>query len=327
MSSKSILVCGGAGYIGAHMCKLLADNGHRVTVFDNLSTGHADAVRWGSFIKGDLLVPADLERAFLAGPYNAVMHFSAKSIVPESVIRPDLYYLNNVVGTLNLLDAMVRYNVLNIIFSSSAAVYGTPSYTPIDEEHPTRPINPYGKSKLMVEQVLADYEKPFGLRSVSLRYFNAAGADASGLIGELHKPETHLIPNVLNSLLTDRSQLVQIFGDTYSTHDGTCIRDYVHVTDLCDAHIRSLEYLLNGAPSATFNLGNGAGFSVLEVIRAAERVTGRSARYAVTTPRPGDPPVLVAEAEKARTVLGWVPHYTDLHEIITTAWNWHNRSV
>ena len=319
----NILVCGGAGYIGAHMCLQLAASGHGVFVFDNLSTGHAEAVRWGKLIQGDLTIKDDLKRAFKQRKYSAVMHFSAKSLVGESMLHPDLYYHNNVTGTLNLLDAMVQHDVKTFIFSSSAAVYGIPAYSPIDEQHPKAPINPYGRSKLMVETMLSDFDAAFGVRSVSLRYFNAAGADPGAVIGEDHATETHLIPNVLKSVLQPSTYPLKIFGNDYDTPDGTCIRDYIHIVDLCDAHMKALDYLNQGGKSEVFNLGNGKGFSVLDVINAAERVTGQVINYSVQARRPGDPAVLVASATKAKDILGWTPEYTELNKIIETAWRWH----
>lgn len=319
----NILVCGGAGYIGAHMCMQLAASGHSVTVFDNLSTGHAEAVRWGELIEGDLLVKDDLKRAFKQRTYSAVMHFSAKSLVGESMLHPELYYYNNVSGTLNLLDAMVQHDVKTLIFSSSASVYGTPAYSPIDEQHPKVPINPYGRSKLMVETMLSDFDAAFGLRSVSLRYFNAAGADPGAVIGEDHATETHLIPNVLRSVLQPSTYPLKIFGNNYDTPDGTCIRDYIHIVDLCDAHMKALDYLKQGGKTEAFNLGNGKGFSVLDVINAAQRVTGQDINYSIQARRPGDPAVLVASATKAKDILGWAPEYTELNKIIETAWRWH----
>jgi UDP-glucose 4-epimerase len=243
--------------------------------------------------------------------------------VGESVSRPDLYYQNNVTGTANLLDAMVAQGVKTFIFSSTAAIYGMPQYTPIDEQHPKAPINPYGNTKLMVETMLADYDAAFGLRSVALRYFNAAGADPEGAIGENHDPETHLIPNVLKSVLNQTTHPLKVFGNDYETPDGTCVRDYIHVADLGDAHLKALDYLQKGGKTDAFNLGNGKGFSVLDVINAATKVTGREINYSVVARRPGDPAVLVASAAKARTTLGWAPKYTDLGEIIETAWRWH----
>jgi UDP-glucose 4-epimerase len=321
-----ILVCGGAGYIGAHMCKILAEAGHDVTVFDNLSTGHREAVRWGELIVGDLLNPDDVERAVGAAAHDAVMHFSAKALVGESVARPDYYYRNNVVGTMHLLDAMIVHGVRKFIFSSTAATFGVPQYSPIDELHPQQPINPYGQSKLMVERMLADYDQAFGLRSVCLRYFNAAGADPDGTLGENHDPETHLIPNVLRAVLNPSGSPLRVFGDDYPTPDGTCVRDYIHVSDLCAAHLCALDHLMRDGNSDAFNLGNGTGFSVLDVIRTASEVTGSKIPFEVVERRPGDPPVLVASSKKAARVLDWKPRHAELAHIIETAWRWHNAS-
>lgn len=318
-----VLVCGGAGYIGSHMAKMLAARGDQVTIFDNLSTGHRAAVQWGSLAVGDLLIAEDIDKILQAQTYDAVMHFSAKSLVAESVSHPHLYYLNNVVGTVNLLNALARHGIDKFIFSSSAAVFGNPDYTPIDEQHPTRPINPYGRTKLMVEELLADYDRAYGLRSVSLRYFNAAGADPQAQIGESHDPETHLIPNILLSIRKHGGQALKVFGADYNTPDGTCVRDYIHVNDLCDAHLRALDYLVRGGKSEIFNLGNGRGFSVLDVIQSATSVTGKEIPYTVVERRIGDPPVLVASAGKARQQLKWEPHYRELESIIETAWRWH----
>ncbi|GMR20912.1 MAG: UDP-glucose 4-epimerase GalE [Gammaproteobacteria bacterium] len=319
-----VLVCGGAGYIASHMCKMLARAGHDVLVFDNLSTGHREAVQWGEFIEGDLLNPGDLEQTFSSHQIDAVMHFSAKSLVGESVEKPALYYRNNVTGTLNLLDAMMAHQCKIFIFSSTAAVFGNPSYTPIDEAHVTVPINPYGQTKLMVEHILKDYDHAYGLKNVSLRYFNAAGADNESDTGELHDPETHLIPNILLSLLVSGKSLC-IFGEDYDTPDGTCVRDYIHVEDLCDAHMKALDYLDKGGNSDIFNLGNGNGFSVKEVIAAAEKITGQKITYTMEGRRVGDPPVLTASSEKARKILGWQPKHTDLNEIVASAWHWHQK--
>ena len=320
-----VLVCGGAGYIGSHMAKMLAARGDHVTIFDNLSTGHREAVQWGSLMVGDLLVAEDIDKLLQGQSYDAVMHFSAKSLVGESVSHPHLYYLNNVVGTVNLLNALVRHGIDKFIFSSSAAVFGNPDYTPIDEQHPTRPINPYGRTKLMVEDLLADYDRAYGLRSVSLRYFNAAGADPQAQIGESHDPETHLIPNVLLSVSKRGGQPLKVFGTDYSTPDGTCVRDYIHVNDLCDAHLRALDHLVRGGKTEIFNLGNGRGFSVLDVIQSAASVTGKEIPYTVVERRVGDPPVLVASAGKARQQLKWEPRYSELGAIIETAWRWHKK--
>lgn len=316
-----ILVVGGAGYIGAHLVKRLADEGYRVTVFDNLSTGHRAAVRWGDLVEGDLLERASVRRAFAGRRVDAVMHFAALSLVGESVCDPYAYYNNNVGGTLNLLQAMREAGVDRLVFSSTAAVYGLPQVLPVDESQPLAPINPYGASKAMIERMLADASAAYGLRSVSLRYFNAAGADPSGEIGEAHAPETHLLPNVLKAALHGSS--VQIFGDDYATPDGTCVRDYVHVNDLAQAHRLALDHLHGNAGVHVFNLGNEKGFSVSEIIRTTSRVSGREIFCEHAPRRAGDPPVLVASSEKARRVLNWRPEYTDIEAIVETAWRWH----
>lgn len=317
-----VLVCGGAGYIGSHMVRRLVAAGHEAVVFDNLSTGHREAVAGAPLTVGDLLRPADLEAVFAAHRFDAVMHFCARSLVGESVARPFDYYENNVVGTLNLLRAMRGGGVDRLVFSSTAAVFGQPRAERIDEAHPVAPINPYGASKAMVERMLADAAAAHGLRSVALRYFNAAGADPSGAIGEAHEPETHLIPNVLRSMLGQGPGL-RVFGGDYPTRDGTCVRDYVHVDDLAAAHLGALEYLDAHDGAHAFNLGNGDGFTVLEVIEAASRVAGREVGYAMEARRPGDPAVLVASNARARAELGWRPAYTDIASIIETAWRWH----
>jgi UDP-glucose 4-epimerase len=317
-----ILVCGGAGYIGSHMARWLALRDIRVTVLDNLSTGHRDFVRWGDFIEADLLDPASLDRAFAADRFDAVMHFCARSLVGESVADPYGYYASNVAGTLNLLQAMRVHGVDRLVFSSTAAVFGQPQWDRIDEDHPKQPINPYGASKLMVERILADAATAYGLRSVSLRYFNAAGAAPDGSIGEAHDPETHLVPNVLRAALGTGPAL-RLFGDDYPTPDGTCIRDYVHVDDLAQAHLLALGHLDANAGAQAFNLGNGQGFSVREVIAAAEAVSGRPVPYTIEPRRPGDPSILVASSDKARATLGWQPEYTTLAPILETALRWH----
>lgn len=318
----NILVCGGAGYIGSHMLKWLAQRGHSVIVADNLSTGHPEAVRWGELVWADLLDPATLESVFAGRTFDAVMHFCARSLVAESTTEPYDYYANNVAGTLNLLKAMRRHGVKRLVFSSTAAVFGHPMADTIDEDHPKQPINPYGASKLMVERILADAAHAYGLRSAALRYFNAAGASPDGDIGESHQPETHLIPNVLRSALGTGPSL-KVFGDDYPTPDGTCMRDYVHVEDLAQAHHLALEYLDAHEGAHAFNLGNGQGFSVREVIEAARSVTGRQIDYEVAPRRAGDPAVLVASSEKARRELGWKPEWTDIGSIIESAWRWH----
>lgn len=317
-----LLVCGGAGYVGSHVARVLDARGHRVTVLDNLSTGHAEAVRWGRLVEADILDVDSLEAAFHGQRFDAVLHFCARSLVGESVSAPYDYYENNVVGTLNLLRVMRRHAVDRIVFSSTAAVFGNPVAALIDEDHPKAPINPYGASKLMVERMLADAAHAYGLRSVCLRYFNAAGASAEDGIGESHEPETHLIPNLLRALINPAAPL-KVFGQDYPTPDGTCVRDYVHVLDLADAHVRALDHM-DGAPGAhAFNLGNGTGFSVMQVIRAAERVTGLPVPFEPAPRRAGDPPVLVAASQRARDILGWSPVYTDIEDVLRTAWDWH----
>lgn len=317
-----ILVCGGAGYIGSHMAKWLAMRGHAVTVLDNFSTGHPEAVRWGRLLDIDLMEFGSLERAFQGHAFDAVMHFCALSLVGESVGQPYAYYKNNVTGTLNLLETMRRHGPDRLIFSSTAAVFGIPTTDRIDEDHPRVPINPYGASKLMVERILADAAGAYGLNSVTLRYFNAAGASPDGDIGESHQPETHLIPNVLRAALGGGTGLT-VFGNDYPTQDGTCVRDYVHVDDLAQAHHLALDYLDDHPGAHAFNLGNGHGFSVKEVISAAEQVTGISIPYEIAKRRAGDPASLVASSDRARDELGWAPEYSTLAPIIDTAWRWH----
>ncbi|MBO9718173.1 MAG: UDP-glucose 4-epimerase GalE [Pseudoxanthomonas sp.] len=317
-----LLVCGGAGYVGSHVAKVLYARGHRVTVLDNLSTGHREAVRWGPLIQADILDTASLDAAFQGRHYDAVLHFCARSLVGESMVAPYDYYENNVVGTLNLLQAMRRHDVERIVFSSTAAVFGNPVSSLIDEDHPKAPINPYGASKLIVERILADAAHAYGLRSVCLRYFNAAGASAEDGIGECHEPETHLIPNLLRALINPAAPL-KVFGQDYPTPDGTCVRDYVHVLDLADAHVRALEHMERTPGAHAFNLGNGTGFSVLQVIQAAEQVTGHRVLFEAAPRRAGDPPVLVASSQRARDVLGWSPTYTGIADILRTAWDWH----
>jgi len=319
----NILVVGGAGYIGSHMVNLLLAAGHAVTVLDNLGNGHRAAVPAGLLIEGDLADRA-LLRELLARGFDGVMHFASYIEVGESVADPGKYYRNNLANTLNLLDAMAAAGGGRLIFSSTAALYGDPVAVPISEDHPCRPINPYGRSKWMVEQMLADYEKAHGICSICLRYFNAAGAIADGSLGERHEPESHLIPLVLRAA-TGRRSHVDIYGDDYDTPDGTCIRDYVHVTDLCAAHLLALNRLAAGGGSAVFNLGNGQGFSVREVIAAAERVTGRAIPVRIAPRRPGDSARLVADASRAVNTLGWRPLRADLDTIIADAWRWEQR--
>jgi UDP-glucose 4-epimerase len=316
-----VLVVGGAGYIGSHMVKMLLAEGHEVITFDNLSSGHRDAVLGGEFVLGDLADRAALDAVFVQYRPDAVMHFASFIQVGESVRRPDMYYRNNLSNTLNLLDAMLSHDVKNFIFSSTAAVFGEPDYVPIDETHPNRPVNPYGRSKWMVEQILADYDHAFGLKSVCLRYFNAAGADPDGLLGELHDPETHLIPLILQAASGRRPE-IQVFGRDYNTPDGTCIRDYIHIVDLCSAHLLALQHLVGGGTSERFNLGNGAGFSVQQVIDTVEKVTGSKVRVVDGPRRAGDPASLVADSTRARAQLGWQPMFDDLEAIVEHAWAW-----
>jgi UDP-glucose 4-epimerase len=308
------------------MAKCLAASGAEVTVLDNLSTGHREAVRWGNLIEADLMDPSALDAAFSGQRFDAVMHFCARSLVGESMAEPYAYYANNVTGTLNLLQAMHRHGVDKLVFSSTAAIFGTPVSETIDEDHPKAPINPYGASKLMVERILEDAACAYGLRSVSLRYFNAAGASPDGDIGECHEPETHLIPNVLRAALGQGTGL-KVFGNDYPTPDGTCIRDYVHVDDLAQAHLLAVDYMRSHEGAHAFNLGNGLGFSVTEVIRTAERVAGREIPRGIAPRRPGDPPVLVASSAQARTELGWKQSHSSLEDIIASAWAWHAKQA
>lgn len=318
-----VLVVGGAGYIGSHMVKLLGQLGCVVTTLDDLSSGHRDAVLCGDFVQGNFGDRAVLE-AVLSRGFDAVMHFASFIQVGESVQHPEKYYRNNVTYTLGLLDAMRAHGVNKFIFSSTAATFGEPQYIPMDELHPQQPINPYGRTKLMVEQALADYDRAYGFKSVCLRYFNAAGADPEGQLGERHDPETHLIPLVLQAA-SGRRPSISVFGRDYGTPDGTCIRDYVHIQDLCSAHWLALQSLMNGAESQAYNLGFGNGFSVQEVIDTAEKVTGRTIPIVNGPRRDGDPARLVADSRLAREKLGWQPQYADLATIIEHAWKWETR--
>jgi UDP-glucose 4-epimerase len=325
--TQTILVTGGAGYIGSHAVLALQKAGYNVVILDNLVYGHQDLVETTlgvELIVGDTGDRPLLDDLFSRYDINAVMHFAAYAYVGESVTNPAKYYRNNVVGTLTLLEAMVEASIKTFVFSSTCATYGIPKGVPIGESHPQSPINPYGMSKLMVEKILADFDAAYDLKSVCFRYFNAAGADPDGRLGEDHSPETHLIPLILQTALGLRDS-ISIFGTDYPTPDKTCIRDYIHVTDLADAHVLGLKYLLQGEDSNVFNLGNGNGFSVKEVIETAEQVTGCSIKAIECDRRPGDPPALVGSGEKARTVLGWQPQYDDLSTILTHAWQWHQR--
>ena len=316
-----ILVVGGAGYIGSHMVKRLRVAGFAPIVADDLGNGRRDAVAGTELHVGDIGDPAFVDTLLRATRPAAVMHFASFIQVGESVTDPAKYYHNNVTATQVLLDGMRAHGIARCIFSSTAAIFGDPQYTPIDEAHPKAPINPYGRSKWMVEQMLEDYDRAYGLKSVCLRYFNAAGADPDGELGECHEPETHLIPLLLQVASGRRAHIV-VNGDDYATPDGTCVRDYIHVADLCDAHLLALQGLLAGGGSARYNLGNGNGFSIREVIAAVERVTGRAIPTQAGPRRDGDPPVLVADARLARGRLGWRPRHADLDAIVAHAWAW-----
>jgi UDP-glucose 4-epimerase len=317
-----ILVIGGAGYIGSHMCKLLSELDHQAIACDDLSTGHREALRWSPLIECALSDRVRLGEVLQEGRFDAVMHFAARSLVAESVAHPIRYYENNVADVIGLLKLMQRHGPDRIIFSSTAAVYGHPQSEWIEETHPLQPINPYGRSKLMVEQLLADCVEAYQIRAATLRYFNAAGADPSGLIGEAHEAESHLIPRLLHNA-AGRRETVKIFGDDYPTRDGTCVRDYVHVNDLCRAHVLALHHLDREAGFHVFNLGNGSGYSVLEIVRAVSEVVGVRVHVGTGPRRPGDPAHLVACADKAQQMLGWVPQHAGIHEIIESAWRWH----
>jgi UDP-arabinose 4-epimerase len=317
-----ILVTGGAGYIGSHTAKLLAAAGHEPVIFDDLSQGHEWAVKWGPLERGSLSDPARLAELFAGRKLDAVVHFAANALVGESMTNPAKYFRNNTVGSLNLLNAMREAGVETIVFSSTCATYGDPVRMPIDETHPQSPVNPYGESKLMVEKILRWYGDSYGLRWMALRYFNAAGADPDGEIGEDHDPESHLIPLVIGAALGTRPA-VNIFGSDYPTPDGTAVRDYVHVMDLADAHLRAIERLRAGTPSQAINLGTGRGHSVKEVIDTVARVGGTPVPAIESPRRPGDPPELVAAPTRARDVLGWTCQYPDIETIVGHAWAWH----
>lgn len=322
---KKILVVGGAGYIGSHMVKLLCACDYLVVTLDNLSNGYRDAVCGGEFVEGDLADRALLDRLFGDGNFDGVMHFASFIQVGESVTDPGKYYRNNFCNTRNLLDAMATHGVGSLIFSSTAAIFGEPQYTPIDEGHAKQPVNPYGRTKLMVEQMLEDYDLAYGLKSVCLRYFNAAGGDPEGHLGERHDPETHLIPLVLQAA-SGRREAITVFGSDYETPDGTCVRDYIHVSDLCDAHHLALQKLWEDKKSAAYNLGNGAGFSVQEIIDIATMVTGKKIKVIKGKRRSGDPAVLVANADLAKRELGWQPRFSELQTIIEHAWQWERKT-
>jgi UDP-glucose-4-epimerase GalE len=322
---ESVLIAGGAGYIGSHAAKLLHQRGYHPVVLDNLVYGHRWAARWGTFVEADLNDRETVREVLLAHRIRAVMHFAAYTYVGESVRDPAKYYRNNVANTLTLLETMAEVESEHFIFSSTCATYGEPLEIPITEDHPQSPINPYGRTKLVVEGMLRDFETAYGIRHTNLRYFNAAGADPDGEIGEDHDPETHLIPLVLEVALGQRPHIA-VFGTDYPTPDGTCIRDYIHVTDLANAHVLALEHLLSGGESRSYNLGNGAGHSVRQVIDEARRITGSPIPVVEARRRWGDPAQLVGSAEKLRRDLGWKPEYADLDQILETAWRWHAKA-
>lgn len=321
----AVLVCGGAGYIGSHVNKQLNKEGYETVVFDNLVYGHREAVKWGHFVQGDLKNFDEIEEVFRKYKIDAVFHFAAYAYVGESVENPEKYYYNNVANTLNLLHVMRKYGCNKIIFSSTCATYGEPEQVPITENMTQNPINPYGASKLMVERIFEDYSKAYGIEFVVLRYFNAAGVDPEGEIGESHTPETHLIPLVLDAA-SGKRQDIKIFGTDYDTPDGSCIRDYIHVYDLATAHLLALHYLEEGNESDFFNLGNTLGTSVLEVVKSVKKVTGREFTVTMTDRRAGDPAKLVGSSEKAQKVLGWKPIYGEIDIIVEHAWKWHEKA-
>lgn len=318
-SKQPILIVGGAGYIGSHMVDCIKRRGFVPVVLDDLSTGHRDAVKECELIVGDIHDTQLLHQLFSMYHFSAVMHFASFISVNESVLDPGKYYQNNVAGTLNLLNVMQRWNVNHFIFSSTAAVYGDPLYSPLDERHPIAPINPYGRSKWMIEQILQDYAASYGLKYIALRYFNAAGADPEGRFGERHDPETHLIPLILR-VANKQAKAITVYGNDYATADGTCIRDYIHVTDLCEAHLLALQALWNGVESGAYNLGTGQGYSVRQVINTVASVTGREIPVVQGERRRGDPAVLVADARRAMQLFGWQPKYSSLETIIEHAW-------
>lgn len=321
---KNILVVGGAGYIGSHTCKELFKKGYNPIVLDNLIYGHKEFVKWGEFVLGDLNDINQIRLVFEKYTIDAVMHFAAFAYVGESVEEPQKYYNNNVVATMNLLNVMLEFNVKYFIFSSTCATYGNPEYSPIDELHPQNPINPYGMSKLMIENILKDYTNAYGFKFISLRYFNASGCDPDAEIGEKHNPETHLVPLILDAAIGEKEN-IKVFGTNYNTRDGSAIRDYIHVVDLADAHILALEYLLNAGESDVFNLGNEQGFTVKEVIDCVKKVTDKEFEIVYVDRRIGDPASLVGSNEKIIKELHWKPKFHTLENIIETAWTWHKK--
>ena len=323
---SNILITGGAGYIGSHVCKMLAKEGHTPVTYDNLSNGNRDAIQWGPFEEGDILDQDKLRYILKKYQPEAVMHFAAYAYVGESIMKPKKYYRNNVVGTLNIAECMLQESINNLIFSGSCATFGAPESMPINETYAQNPISPYGKSKVASENIINDFSSAHGLRSVILRYFNAAGADKDLEIGELHSPETHLIP-LLFDACTRTINNFNVNGDDYDTFDGTCIRDYIHVTDLADAHILAYKKLKQDGVTTSYNLGNGEGFSIKQVIHMVEKVTGLDVPFDIAPRRVGDPPILIADSTKARKELLWSPVNSSLENIIESAWLWYNKMI
>lgn len=321
---KNCIVTGGAGYVGSHCCKELARAGYQPVAVDNLCRGHAELVKWGPLHEIDVLDGDSLDCIFDQYQPIAVFHFAGLAFVGESVERPDIYYGNNTAGTLSVLNAMIRNSCTNMIFSSTAATYGLPQYLPIDENHPKNPINPYGWSKLFVEQIMRDYENSYGIKHAALRFFNACGADKECETGELHDPETHLIPSVIQAALGIRDN-IKIYGNDYDTPDGTAIRDYIHVSDLAIAHVKALERLLSSGESSCINIGTGNGYSVMEVIESVKRISGKNVSAIFEKRRAGDTPILIADSSKARTELNWRCLIPEIDNIVETAWNWHSK--
>lgn len=321
-----VLVTGGAGYIGSHTVRELLKKGYEVVVFDNFSTGRKELLVGGELIEGDLMDKDSIKKALKRGNIGAVLHFASLIQVGESYTDPQKYYTHNLVSSMNLLDAMLKAKVKAFIFSSSAAVYGVPLQVPIPENHPLNPVNPYGQTKVFVEKILEDYQRAYGLKYISLRYFNAAGADPDGLLGEMHEPETHLIPNLLLFLLGEKKGF-DLYGTDFPTEDGTAVRDYIHVTDLARAHVLALRRLLESSRSEFINLGTNTGYSVLEIIKKTEAITGKKVLYKERPKRKGDVPVLLASNEKAEKILGWKLSHSDIETIIQTAWNWHRKTA
>jgi len=317
----TVLVTGGAGYIGSQTCKALAKAGFLPVTYDNLSTGHRYAVKWGPLVEADLIDKTKLEETIQKFRPKAVLHFAASALVAESVENPGKYYRNNLMTSITLLEVMRDYGISNIIFSSTCATYGKVQSIPILENHPQRPINPYGRSKLMVEQMISDFEIAHGIQSVILRYFNVAGADSEGEIGENHFPETHLIPSIIQAALGIKEELI-VYGIDFPTEDGSAIRDYVHVEDLADAHVSALQYLLAHKKSAKINLGTGRGYSVLEIVDAVQKFCTKPLNYKICSKRPGDPPILAADNTLAKELLGWTPHRSHISCVIESAWQW-----